>query len=122
MQDFIPGQRCISDAESQMGLGTIIKVEARTVTVVFIASGDTRTYARDSAPLTRVEFSVGDTVRTQDGVSVTVEHIEQQQGLLTYLGKDDAGDYYEVPEAQLDNFLQLNRPSERLFNGQIDKP
>ena len=27
MYDFIPGQRCISDAESQMGLGTILKVE-----------------------------------------------------------------------------------------------
>jgi ATP-dependent helicase HepA len=119
--DFIPGQRCISDAESQMGLGTILKVEHRTVTVVFIASGDTRTYARETAPLTRVEFVVGDTVRTQHGVSVTVDEVVEQQGLLTYIGKDDAGNRHEVAEAELDNFLQLNRPSERLFNGQIDK-
>jgi ATP-dependent helicase HepA len=119
--DFIPGQRCISDAESQMGLGTILKVEHRTVTVVFIASGDTRTYARETAPLTRVEFAVGDTVRTQHGVSVTVDEVVEQQGLLTYIGKDDAGNRHEVAEAELDNFLQLNRPSERLFNGQIDK-
>ncbi len=121
MYDFIPGQRCISDAESQMGLGTILKVEHRTVTVVFIASGDTRTYARETAPLTRVEFAVGDTVRTQHGVSVTVDEVIEQQGLLTYIGKDDAGNTHEVAEAELDNFLQLNRPSERLFNGQIDK-
>jgi len=119
--DFIPGQRCISDAESQMGLGTILKVEHRTVTVVFIASGDTRTYARETAPLTRVEFAVGDTVRTQHAVSVTVDEVVEQQGLLTYIGKDDAGNTHEVAEAELDNFLQLNRPSERLFNGQIDK-
>jgi len=119
--DFIPGQRCISDAESQMGLGTILKVEHRTVTVVFIASGDTRTYAKATAPLTRVEFVVGDTVRTQHGVSVTVDEVVEQQGLLTYIGKDDAGNTHEVAEAELDNFLQLNRPSERLFNGQIDK-
>jgi ATP-dependent helicase HepA len=119
--DFIPGQRCISDAESQMGLGTILKVEHRTVTVVFIASGDTRTYARETAPLTRVEFAVGDTVRTQHGVSVTVAEVIELQGLLTYIGKDDAGNRHEVAEAELDNFLQLNRPSERLFNGQIDK-
>jgi len=119
--DFIPGQRCISDAESQMGLGTILKVEHRTVTVVFIASGDTRTYAKETAPLTRVEFAVGDTVRTQHGVSVTVDELVEQQGLLTYIGKDDSGNTHEVTEAELDNFLQLNRPSERLFNGQIDK-
>jgi len=119
--DFIPGQRCISDAESQMGLGTILKVERRTVTVVFIASGDTRTYARDTAPLTRVEFAVGDTIHTQHGLSIRVEQVDEQQGLLTYIGKDDAGKRHDVPEAELDNFLQLNRPSERLFNGQIDR-
>ncbi len=121
MYDFIPGQRCISDAESQMGLGTILKVEHRTVTVVFIATGETRTYAKATAPLTRVEFVVGDTVRTQHGASVTVEDVVEQQGLLRYIGKDEAGNVLEVPEAELDNFLQLNRPSERLFNGQIDK-
>ncbi|NNJ96231.1 MAG: RNA polymerase-associated protein RapA [Gammaproteobacteria bacterium] len=121
MFDFIPGQRCISDAESQMGLGTILKVGVRTVTVVYIASGDTRTYARENAPLTRVEFAVGDTIQTQDGVALTIEHVDEQHGLLTYCGADAAGNAHEVPEALLDNFLQLNRPSERLFNGQIDK-
>jgi ATP-dependent helicase HepA len=119
--DFIPGQRCISDAESQMGLGTILKVEHRTVTVVFIATGETRTYAKETAPLTRVEFAVGDTISTQDGVSVTVDQVDEQQGLLTYIGKDASGKVHQLPEAELDNFLQLNRPSERLFNGQIDK-
>ena len=59
--DFIPGQRCISDAESQMGLGTILKVEHRTVTVLFLSTGETRTYARETAPLTRVAFRAGDT-------------------------------------------------------------
>ncbi len=121
MYEFIPGQRCISDAESQMGLGTILKVDLRTVTVVYVASGDTRTYARENAPLTRVEFAVGDTIQTQDGVALTVECIEDNQGLLTYSGTDTAGNTLEVPEALLDNFLQLNRPSERLFNGQIDR-
>ncbi|NNL06979.1 MAG: RNA polymerase-associated protein RapA [Gammaproteobacteria bacterium] len=121
MYDFIPGQRCISDAESQMGLGTILKVEHRTVTVVFIASGETRTYARNTAPLTRVEFSAGDTIQTQHGTAITVDEVIEQQGLLTYIGRDDTGARHEVAEAELDNFLQLNRPSERMFNGQIDR-
>ena len=57
MADFIPGQRCISDAELQMGLGTILTVETRTLTVLFMATDETRTYAKLSAPLTRVLFS-----------------------------------------------------------------
>lgn len=38
MTEFIPGQRCISDAELQMGLGTVLTVEARTLTVLFMAT------------------------------------------------------------------------------------
>ena len=121
MYEFLPGQRCISDAESQMGLGTILKVEHRTVTVLFLSTGETRTYARETAPLTRVAFRAGDTVRTQHGVSIGIDQVVENRGLLTYIGKDESGLSHEITEGELDNFLQLNRPSERLFNGQIDR-
>jgi ATP-dependent helicase HepA len=121
MADFIPGQRCISDAELQMGLGTILSVEARTLTVLFIATGETRTYAKLTAPLTRVVFSVGDSVSSHDEVKITVKEVLENHGLLTYIGNDDQGNSHTIEEAELDNFIQLNRPSERLFNGQIDK-
>ena len=51
MQEFIPGQRWISSAELQLGLGTVMNVEHRTVTLLFLASGETRTYAKQTAPL-----------------------------------------------------------------------
>ncbi len=121
MSEFIPGQRCISDAELQMGLGTILTVEARTLTVLFMATGETRTYAIQTAPLTRVLFSIGDTVTSHEGVSVTVKEVAENHGLVTYSGIDSNGKVYQLEEAELDNFIQLNRPSERLFNGQIDK-
>ncbi|MCK4833680.1 MAG: RNA polymerase-associated protein RapA, partial [Gammaproteobacteria bacterium] len=121
MADFIPGQRCISDAELQMGLGTILSVEERTLTVLFLATGETRTYAKLTAPLTRVMFSVGDSVNSHDGIKVSVREVTEQHGLLTYTGIDANGDSHIIEEADLDNFIQLNRPSERLFNGQIDK-
>ena len=121
MQQFIPGQRWISVAESQMGLGTVLSVEHRTVTVLFMATGQTRTYARETAPLTRVQFVASDTVLDADGNSLTVESVEEQGGLFTYVGHDEAGQLTHLPESQLDNFMQLNRPTERLFNGQIDK-
>jgi len=121
MSDFIPGQRCISDAELQMGLGTILSVEERTLTVVFLATGDTRTYAKLTAPLTRIIFSVGDNIKSHDDNQLTVKSVVENHGLLTYLGTDAQGNEHLVEEGELDNFIQLNRPSERLFNGQIDK-
>jgi len=121
MAEFIPGQRCISDAELQMGLGTILSVEERTLTVLFLATGETRTYAKLTAPLTRVMFSVGDSVNSHDGIKISVKEVTENHGLLTYRGTDVNGDSHTIEESELDNFIQLNRPSERLFNGQIDK-
>lgn len=121
MAEFLPGQRCISDAELQMGLGTILTVEARTLTVLFMATGETRTYAIQSAPLTRVLFSVGDNITRHDGLTLTVKETTENHGLISYSGIDANGEIHHVEEAELDNFIQLNRPSERLFNGQIDK-
>lgn len=121
MHEFTPGQRCISDAELQMGLGTIVKVDHRTLTVVFSASDETRTYSRETAPLTRVVFSVGDTIRNQDGIDLTVASVQNTDDLLAYSGRDKTGNSHTIVETELDNFLQLNRPSQRLFNGQVDK-
>ena len=121
MAEFIPGQRCISDAELQMGLGTILTVEERTLTVLFMATGDTRTYAKQTAPLTRVLFSIGDTISSHDGLNITVKKVSENHGLISYSGLDSNGNSFQINEAELDNFIQLNRPSERLFNGQIDK-
>ncbi len=121
MVEFIPGQRCISDAELQMGLGTILTVEERTLTVLFMATGETRTYAKQSAPLTRVLFSIGDNITSHEGVKITVRAVTENHGLISYTGQDNQGNHIQIDEAELDNFIQLNRPSERLFNGQIDK-
>jgi len=120
VDDFIPGQRWISDAELQLGLGTVLAVEHRTVTVVFLASGETRTYAKQSAPLTRVAFAAGDTVRAHEGWSLLVEQVIEEEGLLRYLGHKADGSPAQLPEGALDNLIQLNRPAERLFTGQFD--
>ncbi|MDH5472595.1 MAG: RNA polymerase-associated protein RapA [Gammaproteobacteria bacterium] len=121
MHDFIPGQRWINDADAQMGLGTILDVEHRTVTVIFMSTGETLTYAKQSAPLTRVTFAIGDTVHSHEGWSLAVESVEEHEGLLTYIGTRDNGKASRLEEIELDNFIQLSRPSERLFTGQIDQ-
>jgi ATP-dependent helicase HepA len=66
-------------------------------------------------------FSIGDSINTHDGVRITVKEVSESHGLLSYSGTDARGETHQIEEAELDNFIQLNRPSERLFNGQIDK-
>ncbi len=121
MNDYIPGQRWISDAELDMGLGTVLAVDQRTVSVLFLATGETRVYARQTAPLTRVMFSTGDAVQTHEGVMVTIESVSEQDGILFYNGTAPDGKSVQIDEGQLDNFIQLNRPADRLFTGQIDR-
>ncbi len=121
MQEFIPRQRWISSAELQLGLGTVMSVEHRTVTLLFLASGETRTYAKQTAPLSRVAFAPGDAVLSHEGLGIIVESVTERDGLITYTGITEQGRRVTLEEGQLNNFIQLNRPTERLFSGQIDK-
>ena len=72
---YIVGQRWISEAETDLGLGLVQSVDFRIVTVYFPVIDDSRTYAADNAPLTRVVFAVGDTVPLQDGSVMTLSLI-----------------------------------------------
>ena len=120
MNKYIPGQRWISDAESRMGLGTVLSSEHRTVTISFPATGETRSYAKQAAPLTRVIFNIGDTISTEEGITIIVDSINDHEGLLTYWGVNDEGVQLSIREDLLANRAQLNRPADRLFNGQTD--
>ena len=50
-----------------------------------------------------------------------VTAIDEIDGLIEYTGKDKSGLPQRWAESELNNFIQLNRPVERLFNGQIDQ-
>ena len=121
MQAYTPGQRWISDAELQMGLGTIISTDERTVTVLFLASNETRVYSQQTAPLTRVRFTQGDIIPSHEGWQLIVDSVTEVNGLLLYTGTKEDGTKAELNESELDNFIQLNRPVDRMFTGQIDK-
>lgn len=121
MQLFSEGQRWVSDTEPDLGLGTIIDNDPRQVTVVFMASGQTRIYSKESAPLTRIRFIAGDTLQTHDKRDIKVSEVVDDEGFLTYIGHDDTGEHAIIPESELNNFLTFNRPQDRLFAGQLDK-
>jgi ATP-dependent helicase HepA len=121
MQDFAIGQRWISAAELQLGLGMVIEIEHRTVSIIFPATAEVRIYARENAPITRVRFAEGDWVQNQDDHLMQVTSLQENSGLIVYHCEDEAGHAVVLPEGKLNNYLQLNRPGERLLNGQIDR-
>jgi ATP-dependent helicase HepA len=120
MNDFIPGQRWISNTESELGLGLILEVEFNRVSVLYLATGDKRIYAMDNAPLTRAQFSVGDEVESTENIKFIVKEIIEQEDLLVYVGVDDLGEQCFLEEMDLNHHIQFNKPQDRLFTGQID--
>ncbi|MDP1666782.1 MAG: RNA polymerase-associated protein RapA [Methylobacter sp.] len=120
MEQFIPGQRWISNTESELGLGLILDVAHKRVTVLFLACDEKRMYAQDNAPLTRVRFSVGDVIESIDEDKVTVTGLTEQNGLITYVGKDEDGQDVQLDEVELNHHIQFNKPQDRLFIGQVD--
>jgi ATP-dependent helicase HepA len=116
----VPGQRWTSETEPELGLGTIIGVEGRTVTVLFLAAAERRTYAMANMPLSRVHFDNGDRIEHHEGWFLTVSQVNERDGLLIYQGTKDDGGTAHLPEMELSNYIQFNRPLERLFAGQSD--
>ncbi len=120
MAQYQPGQRWISDSEAELGLGTILAQDGRLLTVLYPATGDTRQYALRNAPLTRVRFSPGDEITHFEGWKLTVQEVEDVDGLLVYRGLNAQHESCTLPETQLSNFIQFRLASDRLFAGQID--
>lgn len=120
---FTLGQRWISDTESDLGLGTVVAVDARTVSLMFAASEENRLYARNDAPVTRVMFNVGDVIESHEGWSLTVEEVIEEGGLFTYVGTrtDTEETGVVLREIFLCNQIRFNKPQDKLFAGQIDR-
>ncbi|WP_342221583.1 RNA polymerase-associated protein RapA [Candidatus Fukatsuia endosymbiont of Tuberolachnus salignus] len=120
---FTLGQRWISDTESELGLGTVIAVDVRMVTLLFPATGENRLYTKHHPPITRVIFNPGDTVNNHEGWQLKVVSVEQKNGLLSYVGiRLDTGENdVTMREVFLDSQLTFNKPQDRLFAGQVDR-
>ncbi|MFB2800557.1 RNA polymerase-associated protein RapA [Shewanella seohaensis] len=119
---FALGQRWISDTESELGLGTVVQVEGRMVTVLFPATGENRMFSRNEAPLTRVIYNPGDTVESHEGWSLSVEELTEKDGLVVYHGiHSETGDKTSLRETLLNHNIRFNKPQDRLFAGQIDR-
>ena len=119
-QQYQPGQRWISDGETEQGLGTVLTSDGRILTIIYPATGETRQYSQRNAPLTRVRFVPGDEISHFEGWSMTVREVDEIDGLLVYQGFNSDNQDCTLPETQLSNFIQFRMASDRLVAGQVD--
>ncbi|UAY77170.1 RNA polymerase-associated protein RapA [Pasteurella canis] len=119
---FAVGQRWISESENNLGLGIIVNIDIRSVTILFPASEEQRIYALDSAPLTRVLFQVNDEIIHQEGWKGRILDILENKGVAFYLVKRlDNYEEVTIHEMDLAHQVTFSKPQDRLFTAQIDR-
>ena len=120
MHNFTPGQRWVSDNDAALGLGIVQSVDVRTVQIEFPAVKETLTYAKDNAPLTRVKFTIGDSITSTDGWRLSITNIEEVSGTVRYHGIRESGETATMHECELSDEMAFNLPQDKLFAGQVD--
>jgi len=110
---FTIGQKWISKAEPELGIGQVIKMDLRTITLLFLVSGEQRIYnSKDEPPLDRYILKIGEKATSIKGVSLFIEEITEENGLLYYRSKDKV-----ISEAS----LGFRQQSEENFTEVLDK-
>jgi ATP-dependent helicase HepA len=115
MSNFHIGQRWISETEPELGLSTVMQTADGKVNVIFPATGETRVYATESAPLRRVTFRVGEEIEDHEGNQRVIGRIRDEASVLTYCGED-----WELPESQISDRISVHGPEDRLRGGHFD--
>ncbi|MDY6982340.1 MAG: SNF2-related protein, partial [Pseudomonadota bacterium] len=121
MQSVVPGQRFISESEPELGLGQVLQVEHRTLTIGFDAAGETRQYALANAPITRLRFDAGEVVFDRAGNRSIIEAVTEQDDLLHYAVRQGQ-QLHTLPETELSPLLSLSQPLKRLMAVQVESP
>ena len=124
MHQFAIGQRWLSDTETELGLGVLIDVDERSVSILFPKSDETRVYARNNAPLSRIVFNIKDELQDQEGTKWLVESFEDRHGVVRYnvvrTLEDGTEERKSLNETRIGAHIQLSKPLDRLLASQID--
>ena len=117
MGNFAPNQRYLSEGEPELGMGHVVETSGGRVKLYFPTAGETRLYAADGAPLRRVRFKVGETVVDTQQQPLRIERVQEQDGLLWYIGSDRA-----LSEAELGEVAVSHGVEDLLARGEVDPP
>lgn len=115
MKKFTIGQRWISEAEPELGLGILNKLTDKTVSIIFSASGVERNYGIKTCPIKRVLFTEGDEIIIEEGEKLIVDKVTEEDGLAFYLCGERI-----ISELDLSDLMSFNKPEDKLFNGLCD--
>tara|TARA_B100002003_G_C14153863_1_gene555205 strand:- start:2738 stop:5656 length:2919 start_codon:yes stop_codon:yes gene_type:complete len=113
------GQRWISNAEPELGMGQVFELDSRQVTIHFPISGTSRTYSQRQAPLSRVRFNPGDEIESDEGWILKITSLTDVDDLIVYHGISE-GEEKILIETRLQEEMRFNKPQDRLFTHQID--
>jgi ATP-dependent helicase HepA len=105
----------MSEREPELGLGIVESVDRTRIGVRFPATGENRLYALGTPVLKRVRFREGETIRSRNQATLVIESVEENSGLLTYVGQGQ-----RVDEAEISDVTSVSSPPERLMAGQTD--
>jgi len=115
MHQLVEGQRWFSKTEPELGVGTLVEINNRTLCIRFDSSDCIRQYTREEAPLKRLVFKSGDTIQLKNNNRLTIETVSESGGLLYYTGKNTI-----VCEIDLCDTISFSMPQDRLFAGITD--
>lgn len=121
IHEYVVGQRWLSHAEPELGLGIIKAIEGRILYLAFPAVEEERTYAITQAPLCRVSYRKDDRVQTKSDLHLTIKEVQSLKGFYIYLGVDREGNEHQILESDLAHTIEFNAPLQRLLSGQVDK-
>ena len=102
--------------EPGLGMGRVVGVDRDHVDIHFPLSRCRRRYAQSSAPLRRVAFKVGDTIRAANGDSMRLVAVVEKDQLYRYQGLQA-----EWSEEELDDRISFTTPLNRLRSGFVDR-
>lgn len=117
------GQRWVSQTEPKLGLGIITEFANRRITISFPAAGETRTYALEQAPISRVTYKEGDTITNHEEEKFLVVGVDESHELIRYQVKADPNSPQTsiLSEVELNCFIQFTSPLQRLSSGHFDR-
>ncbi|MEC8633469.1 MAG: helicase-related protein [Pseudomonadota bacterium] len=119
---FTIGQRWISHADLELGLGICVETDNRRVTLLYPSAEEERTYATDRAPLTRYQLKIGDRLVHINGRVLEVTQVDEIAGTLSYETIErESGETFTVHEQFIAPEVSVNTPQDRLLNNQLDK-
>lgn len=112
---YAQGQRWYSQTEPELGLGLVMEIEAKYISILFPLSSESRKYNITSHPLKRFILKPEDTAKLQDETEFTVLEVLDGDN-VEYKTIDGS----VIPEALIHPKIELSGAKDRLFSQMSD--